>query len=96
MIIMEFEVYYDFAPSDSNQYPLEDKDIEHSLRMLPKDLEHYLPDTKVLITKEDYENKRIYIRIESGQSRGEIKSKMERAFSLSKLFGKQMNVEPVT
>lgn len=96
MIIMEFEVFYEFTPSISNPFPLEDEDIERNLRLLPNDLEHFLQDTKVVITKEDYENKRINIQIESEQSKEEVESEVKRALSLSKLFGKQLNCEPVT
>jgi hypothetical protein len=91
MIIMEYEVFYEHAPSISNPFPLEDEDIEHNFRLLPNDLEHFLQDTRVITTKEDYENQRICIRIESGQPKEVVESEMKRALSMSKLFGKQLN-----
>ena len=94
MIIMEFEVFYEFTPSISNPFPLEDEDIERNLRLLPNDLEHFLQDTKVVITKEDYENKRINIQIESEQSKELMRTSARQLMKLKQQAQEKESAEP--
>jgi hypothetical protein len=90
MTVLKFEVYYEHQPTHSNPFPLDDDDVEHNLRLLPNDLEHFIPGSKVSTTFEDYVNQRIRIRIETKAPEEEVISEVKRALDLSKLFGKQL------
>lgn len=90
MTVLEFEVYYERQPTHSKPFPLDDDDVERNLRLLPNDLEQFIPGSKVSTTFEDYVNQRIRIRIETEAPEEEVISEVKRALDLSKLFGKQL------
>ena len=90
MSVLEFEVYYEHEPTSSRPFPLEDEDVQRNLRLLPNDLEHFLPGAQVSTTHEDYANRRIRIRIEAEQPEKEVIAEVKRALGLSNLFAKQL------
>ncbi|MFO7870264.1 MAG: hypothetical protein R6V03_02395 [Kiritimatiellia bacterium] len=90
MSVFEFEVYYEHQPSEATPFRLEDDDVERNLRLIPNDLEHFLQESRVTATQEDYSNQRIHIRIEAPQTEDEIVAEVKRALGLAKLFRKQL------
>lgn len=90
MPALEFEVYYKHTPTHSDPFPLEPNDVVYNLKMLSNDLSHFLPDAKVTVTHEDYDNHRIQIRIESEAAEQDVVSEVMRALCLSHLLGRRI------
>ena len=90
MHFFEFKVYYEFKPTESTPFPLKDEDVERNLKLLPNDLEHFIPGSTVSMIKEDFQNKSIQIKIQTTESEEEVLSQLGRALAFAKLFGERI------
>ena len=88
---IKFRAYYRYdGPTHDNPIAseLSDEEVRHCLMMLESDFVHFFDEkSKIEITKEDYENKQVWISIQAICSLEELKSAIEGVLRKNQLYG---------